>query len=75
MLAIPQAEIPEQLQKLYSRATPNAVIFRDDSNKSSYVRIIWGGGFFQWYLSIGYTNTLTTNVFGYWTQGVYYNRN
>jgi hypothetical protein len=73
MLVIPRTEIPEQLQKLYARTTPTVVIFRND-NELPYVRVIWGGGFFGWHISIGRTNTLTTNDFGYWTQGVYYNR-
>jgi hypothetical protein len=74
-LPIPQTEIPDQLIKLYSYATPQAVIFRDDNETSPCVGVNWGGGFLGWGFRIGRTNALVNNYFGYWTNGVDYYRN
>src|SRR5450755_3775226 len=59
MLQISQAEIPDQLTKLYSYAKPRAAIFWDDGETSPYVGVDWGGGFLGWGFSIGRTNVLT----------------
>jgi hypothetical protein len=74
MLQIPRTEIPDQLVKLYPWK-PEAVIFKNDGETTPYIRVFWGGGFLQWGFSIGRTNALATNYFGYWTNGVDYYRN
>jgi hypothetical protein len=68
---IPNSEIPNYIQKLYSQPVENAVIWKsaDDTNFAlltlhsnsvelgqSNVTIFWGGPFFHWMFEIGPTN-------------------
>jgi hypothetical protein len=77
---LPNSEIPDYIQNLYSVPVEDFSVFPKTSEREGSVTICWGGGFFHWMIDIGPTNDIettgATNNFTIveWVPGIYYSR-
>jgi hypothetical protein len=80
--SVPESEIPDYINNLYSISPEDVMVSPNTSDSDGFVEISWGGGFFHWAIQIGNTNLTRPfksdngeHPYNFqWTNGIYYTR-